>query len=230
MPSGSQPDPTAASPTDGISPSATASTVVSREEQGNRHEDALTELVFSSIAVTLPVLGVTGALLAIVFAFRLKEQTPSATSLFSSNDKQAYSDAYLVNFDATKLTTISSWASSVTAVLPAFYMALWSYRSAAAVRRMSSSADCKDSFSPYQLSLDLQLRTGSLVALFEGFKHAMGKSRGKLLAKSWYVLLSTVILRYVELAFLPLLVFAIDIQPVGLFGDLIPGCMSPPQR
>ena len=197
---------------DGVSPSkATASTLVSREELRNsRYEDALTELILCGIAVTLPVLGVTGALLAIVFAFQLNEQSPSATSLFSSGNEHTYGDAYLVNFDATKLTTVSSWASSVAAILPAFYMALWSYRTAAAVRHMSNSTDCKDSFSPYQLSLDLQLRTGSLVALFEGFKHAMGKSRGKLLTKSWNVLLSTVILGYVKLMFLPLLVFDID--------------------
>ena len=96
-------------------------------------------LVIFAVIVTVPLLVLSAVLLALIFYFRVDTRAVSPSFNTPSN-KIHGNNAYLVNFDSTKLTAVADWCSTVAGALPASFMGLWSYRYIASLKQMSERA------------------------------------------------------------------------------------------
>ncbi len=77
-----------------------------------------------SVAVSvlvLPLSFILAILLYIEVAYRVNGRTTSASSIPFQLD-QNHPSAFLVNFSATRLTTLASWASNIATLLPGLLM------------------------------------------------------------------------------------------------------------
>ncbi|KIX94064.1 uncharacterized protein Z520_10090 [Fonsecaea multimorphosa CBS 102226] len=163
----------------GFSPPRTPRTGSSRLQGG------IAEVLIACAAIALPMICLSLALLGLIFA----NQVPPAHSLFQDDQARAAlplltdpGNAYLVNFSATQLITIASWASSVAPHLPTYLMTLCSYPLARKLLR-SSHQDAVDKLpTPYQLTILLELRNGSLKSLWNYFRYSSRKAGNKPIA------------------------------------------------
>ena len=160
----------------------------------SRNGEAHLDLVLSAIAVTIPVLLLASALLALVFAFRVEPQSANPLVLGATQSINN-DDAYLVDFDATKITTVASWASSISSLLPAFIMTLWSYSYAKKIHQASDESQQERLPTPFQLSLYLQMCSGGLGSLVQGSKYFISFPRRNPIRGTWAVLVMASVLR-----------------------------------
>jgi hypothetical protein len=87
---------------------------------------------------------------------------------------------YLVDFSATQLTTLASWASSIATLMPGVLIGLYGYRVAKAMIRYSETASTDDLPTPYQLSLLLGTYTGGILILWDWISYLFSKRRQKM--------------------------------------------------
>lgn len=85
------------------------------------------ELAVTMMVTTAPFLVFVGILLHLVLDYQVAGNDPALPNLQLPGDEIEYG-VYLVNYSATKLTTIASWASNIAAVLPGCIMTMFSYR------------------------------------------------------------------------------------------------------
>lgn len=137
---------------------------------------ACSGLVISAVIVTVPLLVLSAVLLALIFYFRVDTRAVSLSFNTPSN-KTHGNDAYLVNFDSTKLTAVADWCSTVAGALPACFMGLWSYRYIASLKQMSDRVDISHLPSPYQINLFLDLQSGSMGSLYTGLRYVFAHRR-----------------------------------------------------
>ena len=127
------------------------------------------DIALAAAASTIPVLGLAVTLVVIIYHNRL-EHSSNQASVFN-NTLADESGVYYINFSATRLTTVASWASSAGFFLPGSIMSLYWYRIAAFMQQKSQTGNTMDLPTPYQYSLLLALRSGGLPALWEWLTH-----------------------------------------------------------
>ncbi|KAL9107527.1 MAG: hypothetical protein Q9227_007629 [Pyrenula ochraceoflavens] len=119
-------------------------------------------------------------LLGLVLA-RSTRDSPSSSPEFNSlqNETTSSPDAYYVRINATALTTVSAWSSTLAPILAAFMMELWSYRTASRLKRLSQGPDKATLPSPYQFVLLLEMVRGSPTILLQQLKYWLCWTRRK---------------------------------------------------
>ena len=134
------------------------------------------EFILAAIAATLPVVGIAFTLVFIVYHYHLNPfQIPIAE--LQTNTSNHEPSFYYVNFSATRLTTVASWASTVALVLPGSIMSLYWHRLASFMQENARKGNSMAMPTPYEYSLLLALKTGGLPPLWEWLKHRFLRRR-----------------------------------------------------
>ncbi|KAK5238573.1 hypothetical protein LTR47_000316 [Exophiala xenobiotica] len=116
-------------------------------------------LFWTSSIVGLPILGFTAALLALVFVYRVSNDTSHLFGTLQSLPTDHSS--ILVNFPATRLVFIASWSSTLAPMLLGSLMALWHIPTACKLATITNQDDVRQFPTPHQLSMLVGLSTGS---------------------------------------------------------------------
>jgi hypothetical protein len=133
------------------------------------------DILFSVAVIVVPNVILTAVLLGLI----IHNQVPQTYSeLPGVPDPLAReTSAFLVDFSATRLLTVASWASTVAALLPSFVMVLVSYPVARNILNASKEKNTDDLPTPYQLSMLLSVLSGSIGSLWNWFKYRGWKKR-----------------------------------------------------
>lgn len=138
---------------------------------------AYTDVLLAGTVIVLPMLALSGALLGLVFHYRVTQSSDLSDDLQLQDLANLDNNAYLVDFSATRLITVASWTSSVAPLLPVFVMTLYSYPIARRFLRSSRGGQASDLPTPYQLSLYLGLLGGGVGALWNWIKYRFWRRR-----------------------------------------------------
>ncbi|MCJ1378106.1 hypothetical protein MMC17_001202 [Xylographa soralifera] len=164
-------------------------------------EGATTDILLAAAISTLPMLGLSAALLGIVFANQVHPMSLSSTSKdengFPANNISYSSSVYYVAFSATSFTAVASWASTAGTLLPGFFMALLWYRSALLFGRWSQSGDIAELPTPYQLNLFLAMKGGGFQAMWDWITYSLSRrqsNQSPMLRMAGVVLLTATLL------------------------------------
>jgi hypothetical protein len=109
-------------------------------------------ILLPTLAIILPMTCLVAFLLGLIFGYRVK----SEASLFNevSNSHALNNHAVvLVNYSATRIAFVASWASTVAPLLAGFIMNLMSYKTALLMYHSSLGSSQSDLPTPYQYSL-----------------------------------------------------------------------------
>jgi uncharacterized membrane protein len=110
---------------------------------------------------------------------------------------------YLVNYSSTQLITLASWASTVSAYLPASLLALYSYHVACDLMKESQLEELQRLPSPSQLSILLGVLDGRVLSIWDYLRYSTRRREGEIgvpmLLNAILMLISATILRYVVL-------------------------------
>jgi hypothetical protein len=127
------------------------------------------DILLSLAVIVIPMVILTAVLLGLI-AYNQVPQTYSA--LPGIPDPLAReSSAFLVDFSATRLLAVASWMSTVSSLLPSFAMLLFSYRVARTILNASKEKNTDNLPTPYQLSMLLDVLSGSIGSLWSWFKY-----------------------------------------------------------
>ena len=132
--------------------------------------------VLAAFFATVPFIAIVGVLLYLINANRVGREKLSLPDLHLPTDTSD-SDAFLVNFSATQLTTLASWASNVATLVPGLLMTLYSCRVASYLLRQSELGQVEQLLTPYQLSLLLETLDAKLMSLWTGCSYFFWKGR-----------------------------------------------------
>lgn len=124
------------------------------------------EILFAIVAATIPLLVIAILLLAIVLRYRVVLSPPHPALQTTANNANE-NGAFLVNFSATRLTTLASWASNIAAILPPFIMTLIALRLSRTLTENSEKRNVDGLPTPWQFSLLVELMAGRLFTLLE---------------------------------------------------------------
>ena len=155
-------------------------------------------IALAAVAATIPVLGLAVTLILIVYRNRL-EHTSDHVSDFNNTFANDKSGVYYVNFSATGLSTVASWASTVAQFFPGSVMSLYWYRTAASMQQRSQGGKTTELPTPCQYSLLLALRSGGILALWEWLTQRLLPRRQRqnpLVSRTGSVLILAVCLGY----------------------------------
>ncbi|KAL9123749.1 MAG: hypothetical protein Q9217_006851 [Psora testacea] len=125
------------------------------------------EVWLASMLLILPMVTLTGVLIALVFAY----QMPYNRSSYSINNATALplGQAYYVHYSSTTLVYIASLSSTLSTLLISAAMLLYSFSLAHDVARNSDQATASKLPSPYQLELLIRMIEGRLMVLWSYF-------------------------------------------------------------
>ena len=129
------------------------------------------DVTLAAIASLLPVIGITFTLLFIVYHYRLAPSQIPVEDLRRTNTSNYEPGFFYIEFSATRLTTVASWASSVALVLPGAFMSLHWHRITSFMQENALKGNSMAMPTPYEYSLLLALRTGGLPSLWEWIKN-----------------------------------------------------------
>ncbi|OAG40308.1 hypothetical protein AYO21_05399 [Fonsecaea monophora] len=121
--------------------------------------------------IILPMALLVAGLLALIFGYRVR----SEDSLFEEvSNSHALSDraVVLVNYSATRIAFVASWASTLAPLLASFIMNLSSFQSALLMYISSTSPQQQDLPTPYQYTLLVGLCLASIGRLGRYFSYA----------------------------------------------------------
>lgn len=134
------------------------------------HKRDVSEILLSFVVLSIPLSVLAAVLVGLVVHFRLP------TSSLSS-DQPLDPKSYYVNLSATRIALIASYSSTVISLVIGSAMVLVSYPLAAMFVRYSQNKDLKHLPTPYQVGLLVNLRTGSVKALWPWFKYTFRRLR-----------------------------------------------------
>jgi hypothetical protein len=97
-----------------------------KRNRSKRMKGAYTDILLAYTIIVLPMLVLSGALLGLVFHYRVTQSSDLSGDLQFQDVANSDNNAYLVDFSATRLTTVASWTSSVAPMFPVFVMTLYS--------------------------------------------------------------------------------------------------------
>jgi hypothetical protein len=187
-------------------------TAVEISENGTQQQHVSMSGRYSDIAVsaavtTVPILIMSGALLALVFGLRVIQEP----SIFAQDQQgQTLNEAgvYYVHIGSTYLVFIASLSSSVVPMLATFLLTLASFPIAKHVREQTRFESRTRSLTPYQFALTLNfLSGGGFGAVWKWVKYLFTKRRARepqaeaLTQAAWFTLL-TLLLGYRRLVML----------------------------
>ncbi|KIW16458.1 hypothetical protein PV08_06512 [Exophiala spinifera] len=131
-------------------------------------------ILVPTIIVILPMACLVAGLLGLMFGYRVRSDTslfPQVSNTNSLNDNAVV----LVNYSATRIAFVASWASTLAPLLAAFVMNLISYQTALKMLRSSSGTNQHDLPSPYQYSLLVGLCLASIGRLGRYWVYSTGE-------------------------------------------------------
>jgi len=144
---------------------------------------AVNNIALAIIVITVPFLVFVGLLLYLVFKFRVQrgDLLPNLQLPSDSDD----TNVYFVDYSATRLTTIASWASNVATILPGFVLTMSSYHLANIYLKQSKKAEnfamgARSLPTPYQLGLLLDMLDGKITAIWNVLNYYFWKKRERL--------------------------------------------------
>jgi hypothetical protein len=149
-----------------------AMAVLSRQPSsrpGRGLDTGLWQILLPAGLLTIPMLTLSGLLLGLVFSHRVTNSPPQA-------DEAA---VYYVKFSATQLTTVASWSSTLTPLLPGLIMTLLFFPIASQIRSLSDARDMSRLPTPHQLNLLLCMSGGGFGAVWEWAKYIFWRRREK---------------------------------------------------
>jgi hypothetical protein len=166
---------------DSITPPKSSHTGSKQRSKGELNlTGAYAEILMALGIITIPMLVLSLLLLCLIYHYQVK-QSPS-NLLGPASQTAPDSDAFLINFSATRLITVASWSSTCAPMLPTFAMTLISYPTARRILASSQRREVAKLPTPYQLSLLLGLFTGSLGSLWDWVKYRTWRRRERLVA------------------------------------------------
>jgi hypothetical protein len=152
--------------------------------------------LLSAILAIAPLLALLTALVSLLLLYKVKPSRHSRTD-FLFNESGSDPAAFYVAYDATRYTTVASWTSSIALLLPGFLTSLIWYRQTQQLESDASLSQYDKLLTPYQLSLLLNLKSGSLGALWEYVSYILSRNREKqarfLFDTGFIVLVSTLL-------------------------------------
>ena len=154
------------------------------------------EFVLAATASTLPVVGIAFTLIFIVQHYYLPPSQVPIEDLRTNSSNHAPS-FYYVDFSATRLTTVASWASTIALVLPSSVMSVYWHHLASSMQENVRKCNSEAMPTPYEYSLLLALRTGGLPPLWEWIQYRFLRRRQRgntLLSDAGRILISVLFL------------------------------------
>jgi hypothetical protein len=152
--------------------------------------------VLAAFLAIAPLLALFTALVLLLELYKVKPSTHSRAD-FSFNENSSDPAAFYVDYDATRYTTVASWTSSIALLLPGFLTSLIWYRQTQQLESDASLVQYDKLLTPYQLSLVLNLKSGTLGSLWEYVSYILSRRREKqarfLFDTGFIVLLSTLL-------------------------------------
>jgi hypothetical protein len=159
------------------------------------------DILLHATLLTLPMLVFSGALLGLVFAYRIRPSQSDIDGLGLGSGLYESGVIY-VDFSATRLIFIASWSSTAAPLLIGSALILFSYPAAQTLFQSTRASIRASLPTPYQVSLILQMLSGGGVgALWNWFKYLTSwrktrYSQGRILVNVSAVLVVMTILRY----------------------------------
>ena len=138
---------------------------------------SLQDIALAAVASTIPMLSLAAALLIIVYTNRVEDPSISTRSELGDSSGTRDSSVLYIDYDATRLATIASWASSVAFLLPGFIMTLFWYHVAHSFQHDSQAVTIPKLPTPYQLGLLLALKSGGLQPLWDWIVYLFSRRR-----------------------------------------------------
>ena len=146
--------------------------------RGVMMDDSAMEIGFAASIMMLPMLILSGVLLALVFM----HQMPYHDSTYSENNgaELPLGSAYYVNYSATTIVYIASLSSTLATLLVSIAMILFSYSLARAMAKNSDNGNALHLPSPFQLQLLIRIIDGRLTALWSYLLYTRGGKQRKI--------------------------------------------------
>jgi hypothetical protein len=139
-----------------------------------------TQIIICVALLILPLLAFSGALFGVVIRHNVRRSI--AEPLIPSVEDAFRNDfgALFINFDATRLTTIASWASSIGPFLPAVIMTLLAFRIATMIQKASENEEVENLPTPKQVALLIRLIDGGTKGMWRTIMYLNNSWRGRL--------------------------------------------------
>lgn len=131
----------------------------------------LRAIILPTIIVVVPMTLLIAALLGLIFGYRVKSDD-SLFSQISNTDLLENRGVFLVNYSATRIVFVASWASTLAPLLAGFVMNLDSFYAALLMIRSSAGIGQHDLPTPYQYSLLVGLCLASIGRLRRYFSYS----------------------------------------------------------
>jgi hypothetical protein len=152
--------------------------------------------VLSALVTLVPLIALLVALFSLLYMYKVEPAKQSRPD-FASNQSIHNPTVFFVDYDATRYTTIASWTSSIALLLPGFLTTLiWHYQSQR-LEQDTKEAKVDNLLTPYQLSLLLNLKSGTLGSLWDYLQYICSRRREKqarfLFDAGFIVLISTLL-------------------------------------
>ena len=152
--------------------------------------------ILAAFLAIAPLLALFATLISLLGLYKVKPSSHSRAD-FSFNESGSDSTAFYIDYDATRYTTVASWTSSIALLLPGFLTSLIWYRQTQQLESDASLTRYDKLLTPYQLSLLLNLKSGTLSSLWEYVSYILSRRREKqarfLLNTGFVVFLSTLL-------------------------------------
>lgn len=142
----------------------------SQDGHSDNNKAGISEILISFLVVSTPFSALAAVLVGLVIQFRLPIST-----LSSDQPLDPYS--YYVNLSATRIALIASYSSTVISLVTGSAMVLVSYPLAAKFVRYSQKEELNHLPTPYQVGLLINLRSGSVGALWPWFKYMIFRKK-----------------------------------------------------
>ncbi|KAK5056535.1 hypothetical protein LTR84_012066 [Exophiala bonariae] len=128
-------------------------------------------IILPTIIIIFPMTMLVAGLLGLIFGYRVKSEDSLFTDVSNSGVLRDRS-VVLVDYSATRIVFVASWASTLAPLLAGFVMSLDSFRTALVMFRSSSSAEQTELPTPYQYSLLVGLCLASIGRLRRYFSYS----------------------------------------------------------
>lgn len=128
-------------------------------------------IILPTIIIIFPMTLLVAGLLGLIFGYRVQSEDSLFTDVSNSGVLRDRT-VVLVNYSATRIVFVASWASTLAPLLAGFVMSLDSFRTALVMFRSSSNAEQADLPTPYQYSLLIGLSLASIGRLRRYFAYS----------------------------------------------------------
>jgi hypothetical protein len=176
-------------------------TAVEVSESGTREQHASmsgrnSDIAISAVVTTIPILIMSGALLALVFELSVIQE-PSIFAQGQQGQTLNEAGVYYVHISSTYLVFIASLSSSVVPMLATFLLTLASFPIAKGVQKQTQTESRTRSLTPYQFALTLNfLGGGGYGAMWRWTKYLFTQRKARepqakaLTQAAWFTLLT----------------------------------------